>query len=660
MKSVTPLASLRRYATCMAIGLVAMLLSLAVTPAPARADAATSIMVNGVEILDAPNHEVECGKGTASYDPDTNTLTLDNATISAEGLDAGVKVTNGDLTIVLVGNSVISGADEGLYYTPTATTAGWRPGGTISIKGQGSLAISSVNYRCIYVYLGNLVIDGCTLDLDSTGTQGEIAVGGSDAGRLTIQNGATVTIDNTESSPSGISAQNGVQVLSNSSVSVNVSGADAYGIYSVSGPIEISDSKVTALAPGVGIWSLNNTVTISGSTVTANSGYYGIRSKGETHISSSTVNASATIFIGIYSDNDKVYIQDASHVYASGTQDYVDIGYRVDIDDSWVQVPNDIGTLTSMANSIVIEGTKGYAGRNVVISGDVELPEGVVLTIAEKETVTVPEGATFTNNGTIILHGNFIVEGGTVTCGENSHTGGTATCCEKAVCAICGSKYGDFVATNHTALTHVEAVPATCTATGTAEHWACEGCGGLFSDEAGTAATTAEELVLPALDHDWNDWTVTKAPTCTETGAEKRTCKRGDAQEARAIDALGHDLERVEAVTPTCTEAGVAEHWACSRCGALFADAAGSVPTTAEKLVVEATGHNFKDGTCTVCDAKDPDFTAPEKKPASEKEPKPEVPAAGDPASVAPALAGMGTALLGMGAVLRRRSRRAA
>lgn len=180
-----------------------------------------------------------------------------------------------------------------------------------------------------------------------------------------------------------------------------------------------------------------------------------------------------------------------------------------------------------------------------------------------------------------------------------------------------------------------------------------------LSCACGEVGTDTFEYGEP-LDHDWNDWTVTKAPTCTETGAERRTCKRGDAQEARAIDALGHDLARVEAVAPTCTEAGVAEHWVCSRCGALFADAAGTVPTTVEKLAVEATGHNFKDGTCTVCDAKDPDFTEPEKKPASEKEPETEIPAAGDPASVAPALAGLGTALLGMGAVFGHRSRRAA
>lgn len=654
MKLVPPLASLRRCATCMAVGLVAMLLSLAVAPAPARADAATSIMVNGIEILDAPNHEVECGTGTASYDPDTNTLTLDNATLSAaNGANASILSKNGDLTIELVGENSISGGELGIYNSTS---------GSFTIQGTGSLTISSTNWG-IRAISGNITIDGATVGLESLTLYEAIVCNGTadNGGKLSINNNAKVTISEATSQyVSGISAEQGVSIT-DSTVMVNMSGStQAMGIYSVYGSIDISNSTVTVLAQEPAIISSSGRIDIYDSTVTSTGGPYGIYAYGEIYISNSTVNSTATLYIGIYSVEDYVRIQDASHVYATGSEDYRDIANKVDIDDSWVQVPNDIGWLTNMADSIVIEGTKGRAGRNVVISGDVELPEGVILTIAENETVTVPEGATFTNNGTIILHGNFVVEGGTVTCGEDSHTGGTATCCEKAVCAICGYEYGNFDATNHAALTHVEAVPATCTSTGTAEHWACEGCEMLFSDADGTAETTTEALAVPALDHDWNDWTVTKAPTCTETGAERRTCKRGDAQEARAIDALGHDLARVEAVAPTCTEAGVAEHWVCSRCGALFADAAGTVPTTVEKLAVEATGHNFKDGTCTVCDAKDPDYTEPEKKPASEKEPETEIPAAGDPASVAPALAGLGTALLGMGAVFGHRSRRAA
>ncbi len=61
-----------------------------------------------------------------------------------------------------------------------------------------------------------------------------------------------------------------------------------------------------------------------------------------------------------------------------------------------------------------------------------------------------------------------------------------------------------------------------------------------------------------ALDHDWNEWTVTKQPTETEEGEEKRTCKRNDAEESRSIDKLPHShshaVDRV--VAPTCTEQG--------------------------------------------------------------------------------------------------------
>lgn len=184
-----------------------------------------------------------------------------------------------------------------------------------------------------------------------------------------------------------------------------------------------------------------------------------------------------------------------------------------------------------------------------------------------------------------------------------------------------------------------------------------------YSCACGEVTSTETFASGDPLGHDWGEWVETKAPTCTETGAEERTCKRGDAQEARTIDALGHDLENVEAVAPTCTEAGSAEHWVCSRCGALFADAAGMAPTTTDELVVEPTGHSFEDGACTVYGAKDPDYVAPEKEPAetpgSQAE-RPEIPATGDAVSIAPALAGAGAALSGAVAAWRRRSSRRA
>ena len=137
---------------------------------------------------------------------------------------------------------------------------------------------------------------------------------------------------------------------------------------------------------------------------------------------------------------------------------------------------------------------------------------------------------------------------------------------------------------------------------------------------------------------------------------ERRCARaRGDAQEARKVDALGHDLKHVDAVAATCTEAGTAEHWVCSRCGALFSDADATKTVAAEDLAIEPTGHRFENGTCTVCGAKDPDYVTPTQ---PNKDEEPEIPATGDPASLAPALFGAGAALAGAVTVWRRRSSR--
>ena len=114
-------------------------------------------------------------------------------------------------------------------------------------------------------------------------------------------------------------------------------------------------------------------------------------------------------------------------------------------------------------------------------------------------------------------------------------------------------------------LTHVEANAATCTDTGNKEHWKCSVCGALFSDEEGTTPTTAEVV---------------------------------------EIAATGHTLAKVDAMAATCTDTGNKEHWKCSVCGALFSDALGTTPTTAESVEIAATGHDLteteaKAATCT-------------------------------------------------------------
>ena len=49
-----------------------------------------------------------------------------------------------------------------------------------------------------------------------------------------------------------------------------------------------------------------------------------------------------------------------------------------------------------------------------------------------------------------------------------------------------------------------------------------------------------------------------------------------------------HTLEKVEAKAATETEPGNREHWKCSKCGALFLDAEGKYPATAEQVTLPA------------------------------------------------------------------------
>ena len=68
----------------------------------------------------------------------------------------------------------------------------------------------------------------------------------------------------------------------------------------------------------------------------------------------------------------------------------------------------------------------------------------------------------------------------------SNHTGGKATCAEKAVCEVCGKAYGELDPKNHTDLKHIPAKAATEDAEGNIEYWHCGGCDKYYSDKDGT------------------------------------------------------------------------------------------------------------------------------------------------------------------------------
>lgn len=125
---------------------------------------------------------------------------------------------------------------------------------------------------------------------------------------------------------------------------------------------------------------------------------------------------------------------------------------------------------------------------------------------------------------------------------REKHSGGTASCAEKAVCETCGEEYGTFGAHE---LVHHEAVAAGCETSGSVEYWHCAVCGKNFADADGE-----REL------------------------------------ESVTIAASGHSLAYHERVAPTYSAEGRAAHYACVVCGALFLDAAAEQLVSAEALVI--------------------------------------------------------------------------
>ena len=82
---------------------------------------------------------------------------------------------------------------------------------------------------------------------------------------------------------------------------------------------------------------------------------------------------------------------------------------------------------------------------------------------------------------------------------NDGHTGGTATCTEKAVCEVCGKAYGELDPNNHTDLKHISAKAATEDAEGNIEYWYCSGCNQYYSDKDGTKEIKKADTVTAKL-----------------------------------------------------------------------------------------------------------------------------------------------------------------
>lgn len=83
--------------------------------------------------------------------------------------------------------------------------------------------------------------------------------------------------------------------------------------------------------------------------------------------------------------------------------------------------------------------------------------------------------------------------------GYAEHTGGKATCKDKAICEICKESYGSLDLNNHADLKHIDAKAATAAEEGNIAYWYCDGCKKYFSDAAATKEITKAATVTAKL-----------------------------------------------------------------------------------------------------------------------------------------------------------------
>lgn len=100
---------------------------------------------------------------------------------------------------------------------------------------------------------------------------------------------------------------------------------------------------------------------------------------------------------------------------------------------------------------------------------------------------------------------------------QNEHTGGTATCKDKAKCEVCGESYGKLAPNNHANLKHIDAKAAAKTSEGNIEYWYCDGCNKYYKDAKATQEITKAQTVTAKLPPK-----ITAGDGATVTQGEKR------------------------------------------------------------------------------------------------------------------------------------------
>ncbi len=240
--------------------LICLALFVGVLPTIVIASENYGLYVNG-EQFSSEKLSIACGEGTATYDPNTSTLTLNNAVItkgdtSGENPKYGIKVIgNANLTIKLLGTNSITLENGGGIFAGGDSV-------NYKILGGGKLSIN-VRWDALYTLYGSIdILNGADIDITSKEGSGIVSY---------YKN--KVTIDGSKvKSSSYYTALEGKELLvKNKSEVILESTADFFnaaylGNDNGSGKIEIIDSYVKSKSYYPALFTEGD-LTINGGTV---------------------------------------------------------------------------------------------------------------------------------------------------------------------------------------------------------------------------------------------------------------------------------------------------------------------------------------------------------------------------------------------------------
>lgn len=430
------------------------------------------VWVAGTQVSDDNAGDV-LGDGTVSYDPASQTLALNSATIvyqeNAGDNAKGAIMFDGDLTIVLKGDNRITSVTSGISCNGA---------GELTIRGD-QLTIESTSYGIEGVddTGRDITVSGAKLTIEVDTMSGFTAAGIQAAGLLSIADGAVLDITGATDEAAALIGNGGISIVG-STVSASIAAAGAYGV-----GVILSDRDITIDNSIVDVHADHayNFGILAGNDLIPSEGTITIKNNSQVTVSAASGIAVHTMVGDVVIEDSKVVATSSGHnaMYVNGD---ITISGASDVTVSSPYAafaPDDSITIDPKGG--LVDVWEGSSEENASKMADSPLSQSATLEIASKFFHSAPHVHAFTER----------VE-------DDAYLVSMATCTNPAAYYLsceCGAAGTDTFSAG-SALGHSwgewEVVtPATCTEPGV-EGRTCASCGATESREI---AATGHDFV---------------------------------------------------------------------------------------------------------------------------------------------------------------------